>query len=510
MSRTKDQDKTREQLISELTDLRRQVTNLEASVVAHERREETLRRTEAEWRSLVENAPAKITTLDCDGTILFVNSTSPDRTTEEVVGTSIYNYVLPDEQDEIKQVLESVFQSGLAKKYETVVVRADGTEVVFSNNVAPIKHKSQTIAAVFITTDITKYKQAEEALRESEEKFRYLFQNANEGITVTQDEVVIFANPKALELLGCSRDELSVTNVFEFIHPEDQNMVADRYRRRLTGGIVSPVYECRIIDKTGKTRWVENRVVELAWDGRPAYLGFFADITDRKLAEERIRASLREKEVMLREIHHRVRNNLAVISSLLDFQARYTQDEQAQEALHESRSRVHSMALVHAQLYRTPDLAQIDFAVYVQTLTENLFAACQVVSGGASLQLDISDVPLEVDQAIPCGLIITELVTNALKHAFPVNRKDDGAEENEIRVVFHPTAEGEYELVVSDNGVGLPPGFEFPSRDTLGLFLISAYVRELKGTVEWHTDEGTTCRILFTPVNLSKLLQDND
>jgi PAS domain S-box-containing protein len=386
MDRTKDQGKTREQLIRELADLRRQVANLKASVVAHEQREEALRRTEAEWRSLVENAPAKITTLDRDGTILFVNSIAPDRTTEGVVGTSIYNYLSPDERDEIEQVLESVFQSGVAKQYETVVVKTDGTEVVFSNNVAPIKHKDQTIAAISIATDITELKQA----------------------------------------------------------------------------------------------------------------------------EERIRASLREKEVMLREIHHRVRNNLAVISSLLDFQARYTQDEQAQAALHESKSRVHSTALVHTQLYRTPDLAQIDFAAYVQTLTENLFAAYQVVPGGATLQLDISDVPLEVDQAIPCGLIITELVANALKHAFPVNGKNEGAEEHEIRVVFHPTTEGEYELVVSDNGVGLPSSFEFPSRDTLGLFLISAYARGLKGTVEWHADEGTTCRILFASGNFSKLLQDND
>ena len=641
MEETKDQDKTREQLISELVDLRRQVTSLEASVATHEQAAEALRWAEAEWRSLMENAPEKITTLDREGMILSVNSTSPGRTVEEVVGTSIYNYLMPDEQNEIRQVLESVFQSGLTARYETAVVRADGTEVIYSNSVAPIEHEGQVTAAIFIATDITGRKRAEEALRESEaryraiseitsdiayaarvepdgttvpewtagafarttgftldelmarggwpilihpddmpialqhlqvhltgepdvseyrivtkdgetrwlrdygqpvwdagqarvvriigaaqditerrqaeevlreseERFRHLFQNANEGITVVQDERVVFANPKALELLGCSKEELAATNMFEFVHPVDQDMVADRHRRRLAGETVSPTYMCRTIDRTGKTCWIENRVVELVWGGRPAYLDFFVDITDRKQAEEQLWASLREKEVMLREIHHRVRNNLAVISSLLDFQARYSQDEHAQEALHESRNRVHSMALVHEQLYRTPDLAQIDFAAYVRSLAENLFAAYQVVSSGVTLQLDVSDVLLEVGQAIPCGLIITELVTNALKHAFPVNRESDGPGENEIRVVFRPTAGGEYELLVSDNGIGLPPGFEFPSRDTLGLFLVSAYTRELKGTITWHTDEGTMCRVVFASEDSSRLLQDDD
>ena len=210
--------------------------------------------------------------------------------------------------------------------------------------------------------------------------------------------------------------------------------------------------------------------------------------------EEQIRASLREKEVMLGEIHHRVRNNLQVICALLDLQAYSTQDEQASEALRETRVRVGSMALVHEQLYRASNLAQIDFAAYVQTLTFNLFQAYQMVPGHVTSKLDVDDAPLEVDKAIPCGFIINELVTNALKHAFPLDREG----ENEIYIAFHRTAEDEYELVVRDNGVGLPVDFQFPTRETVGMLLIGAYSRELKATVEWQSNGDTTCRVVFS------------
>jgi two-component sensor histidine kinase len=151
------------------------------------------------------------------------------------------------------------------------------------------------------------------------------------------------------------------------------------------------------------------------------------------------------------------------------------------------------MALVHEQLYGTPDLAQIDFAAYVQDLTVNLLGAYRVTPDQIALKVDVGDVFLEVDQAIPCGLIVTELVTNVLKHAFPAGR--DG--EKEIRVAFDRTAGGAYELVVSDNGVGLPAGFEFPTRDSVGMLLLNAHARGLKATVEWESDGGTTCRVVF-------------
>lgn len=238
----------------------------------------------------------------------------------------------------------------------------------------------------------------------------------------------------------------------------------------------------------GELAELRQRIVELE-----------AAETKCKDMEEQLRASLREKKVMLGEIHHRVRNNLQIIYALLNLQTQNVPDGQGREVLLETRARVHSMALVHNQLYRAPDLGQIDFAAYVQTLTSHLFNVYQITPGRVTLELDIDNVCLEPNQAIPCGMIINELVTNALKHAFPMDegRVNSAEGRHSIGIAFHSNAEGGYELLVSDNGVGLPTGFEFSARETVGMLLISTYARELEATVEWDDEGGTTCRVMF-------------
>jgi len=176
------------------------------------------------------------------------------------------------------------------------------------------------------------------------------------------------------------------------------------------------------------------------------------EIIARKQAEERIKASLKEKEVLLREIHHRVKNNLQIISSLLKLQAGQIEDEQMLEALAESQNRVQSMALVHEKLYQSPDLSSVDFAAYVRSLTNHLLRSYTVGAKAVRLRMDIQDVALNVDTATPCGLILNELVSNALKHAF---QSPSTERENEIAVGLS-ARQGRFKLVVRDNGVGFP------------------------------------------------------
>lgn len=229
------------------------------------------------------------------------------------------------------------------------------------------------------------------------------------------------------------------------------------------------------------------------------FLQLFADmlaaILDRSRAETSVQSSLAEKEVLLKEIHHRVKNNLQIISSLLDLQSHHTQDLLATEMFHECQTRVQSMALVHERLYRSHDLARVDFAGYIESLTDHLFQSYSVDHGKVALTLNVAkEVRLPIDIAIPCGLLINELVSNCLKHAFP------GMEHAAIRIDFLLIPEDRLLLTVADNGVGLPEGQDMETAQTFGLQLVSMLVKQLNGRMGISRAGGTSFNMLF-PLN---------
>jgi two-component sensor histidine kinase len=216
------------------------------------------------------------------------------------------------------------------------------------------------------------------------------------------------------------------------------------------------------------------------------------EIAERMRAEEQIKASLKEKEVLLKEIHHRVKNNLQIVSSLLHLQSQYIKDQPALDVLVESQNRIRSMALIHERLYRSQDLASIDFAVYIQDLTTHLIRSYRARPAPIDLKIDAQDVYLAVDTAIPCGLITNELISNALKHAFP-----DG-KAGEIRIKMELEGDRQFTLIVGDNGVGFPPDVDFENTESLGMQLVNTLVNQLDGTIELHSDdEGAEFRITF-------------
>ena len=216
------------------------------------------------------------------------------------------------------------------------------------------------------------------------------------------------------------------------------------------------------------------------------------DITERKMAEELIRQQLKEKEILLREIHHRVKNNLQIISSLLRLQSRYMKNAHDLDMIKESQNRIKSMALIHEKLYQSENMAHIYAQDYVKDLVYGLVQSYSVAND-IGLTMDVGDVLLGVDAAIPCGLIINELVSNCLKHAFPNGK-------GEITVSLHATG-GNIEVVVSDNGVGIPDDIDIRNTDSLGLRLVTILAEDqLQGTVELNRDRGTEFRIIFSEV----------
>ena len=219
------------------------------------------------------------------------------------------------------------------------------------------------------------------------------------------------------------------------------------------------------------------------------------DISDKKRAEEQIQASLREKEVLLREIHHRVKNNLQVIYSLLRLQSKLVTDPKASALFKDSQARVKTMALVHETLWQSKNLSRIDMSEYSRTLTRRLFESYGISSDTLGLNLNIAPVSFSMETAVSCGQLINELVSNCLKHAFPNGRTGD------VAVQLVPNGNDTYLLTVSDNGVGLPPDFEVGKAESLGWQLVPMLVEQLNGTFELQESAGTTVRLTFSEIH---------
>jgi len=219
-----------------------------------------------------------------------------------------------------------------------------------------------------------------------------------------------------------------------------------------------------------------------------------AEIAQRRHAEEAARHA-REKEILLQEIHHRVKNNLQIITSLLRMQSRAVQDPALSEALRECQNRVASMALIHDKLYRAPDLARVSFGEYVRDLTNNILTSYALPARSVRVRLDIDDLSLSLDCAVPCGLILNELMSNCLKHAFPVGHSGT------VYIGLHAEGEEELCLVVRDDGVGLPADVDLGRTSSLGWRLIRALVEQLGGVVRCQTTGGTSVEIRFARQN---------
>jgi len=233
-------------------------------------------------------------------------------------------------------------------------------------------------------------------------------------------------------------------------------------------------------DYTSRDVETVSLLADLAWS-----------IVEKKRADEKVLSSLAEKTVLLKEVHHRVKNNLQIICSLLDLQSDSIRDEKSRDIFLDSQNRIRSMALVHEKMYQSESFACINFGEYINNLTRYLFSAVANDPDLITLNVDVGDFSLEIDQAIPCGLIVNELVSNSLKHAFPDDRG------GEITVRCHAEEDGLITLTVSDNGVGLPPDLDVGTTDTLGVQLVTMLVKQLKGHIEFERDKGTAFTIHF-------------
>jgi PAS domain S-box-containing protein len=451
---------------------------LEEALLKAREATEALRASRASFHNIVEKSTDGIIVIDRKGVARFVNPAA-----ECFFGCKA--------GDHVGELFGFPIVAGAVTELD--IIHRGGGKGVGELRVVETEWEGEA-ASLALLRDITDRKRAQEALRESEEDLQAIFDSVGDGIAlIDATGKVIKVNKRVIEIGGYKEDEIigkRIALLKMFPPPSLAKMVYNL--TRLLSGQDSPPFDVEVYTKAGEKLDVELRGSLLRKRGRVVgMLGVMRDITLRKQAEEQIRASLREKEMLLQEIHHRVKNNLQVISSLLYLQSKDTKDNRTLKIFQDSESRIRSMALVHERLYQSPDLARIDFAKYVQSLANYLFRSYGVNTNVIQLKINVDDVFLGVDTAIPCGLIVNELVSNSLKHAFPAGR------EGEIRIELRSDDEGECILMVSDNGVGFQEGLHFRDAGTLGLQLVNTLVAQLEGTIELDRGRGTTFKITF-------------
>jgi len=385
------------------------------------------------------------------------------------------------------------------------IIKENGECVWIEDHMFKVKNDKGEEYISGIMIDITEKKKAYEKIQDSEIRLSTILSNLPRIVIYQSGNGKNFISENISEMIGYAPEEILNEKYFfgNIIHPEDlpkvKNFLADWKKVNNRRDVLNMEYRLR--KKDGDYIWIEDHMFEVNPPNQGSYLsGILIDMTERKMTEQKITQSLREKEILLKEIHHRVKNNLQVISSLLKLQSQYINDSQASNILLESQNRVRSMALVHQKLYQSEDFARVDFGDYVRQLTINLLNVYKLNNRYIKLNVKADDIFIGVDVAIPCGLIINELVSNSLKYAF--NSHENG----QIDITLNNGKNGCYNITVKDNGIGFPSNLNFRDTKSLGLQLVNTLVNQIEGKIEMETYKGTSFTISFNDASQNSLV----
>ncbi|HVP96778.1 PAS domain S-box protein [Methanoregula sp.] len=482
-------------------------------ITERKKAERVLRESETRFKSLFQNSSDIIRILDKDGKILFESPSSerilgyPQGT---LIGKTAINYIHPDDRERvIKEFQMVVDRKNTGVPTEFRIRRADGTYTWVDSIGVNLLGVLGVDGIVITTRQIDKRKEMETTLKESEERYRNIFNLSPVGILISDPKgIVVDVNDALLETFNYTREEILKINCSAlYAHPEEREKIVESLLHK---GVIR---DDEVIYKhnDGSTFPGILNSSRVLRGEKTLFQSTIIDITDRKLMEEEIRslnraleqrvvqrtnelrASLEEKEILLREIHHRVKNNLQVIISIIRLQKHQIIDPGTLAVLLDSESRVRSMALVHEKLYRSQDLAHIDIGDYLRTLTQYLFTTYSINQKQVTFHVEITNLELDINRAIPVGLILNELISNSLKHAFPQGR------EGRIMITGKQEGEGEIVLSIRDDGTGMPAGFDWRHSPSLGMHLVMTLTEQVQGTIDMADSEKGVHFIIRIP-----------
>ena len=330
----------------------------------------------------------------------------------------------------------------------------------------------------------------EAKLIESEKRYRMIFENANDGIIIHDTEGNIFdINKNMYTRLGYSKEKMLKMRLGNLISPEYADKIEDRTKNLEKEGVA--IFESGDRRKDGSILPVEVSARIIEYKGQKAILSVVREITQRKMAEDLIKSTLDEKDILLHEIQRQVKRNIQALSVMLKYYSRKTRDRDTSQSLNNMNERLESFAKIYEKFYQYKNYSRIDFSNFVKWQTKRLFSQHKTGITNILLKREVEDVYLDIYHAIPCGLIIQELISNSLNHAFPEGR------EGEIMVQMQQKKNGSTQLIIKDNGIGLPSGMDLFNTKAVGLRLVKDFVKQLDGTIHSNPSHGIQFTISF-------------
>lgn len=435
---------------------------------------------------------------------------------EEIIGKTVYDVSPKELADKYHEKDQELLENLKLQVYEAPVQYADGSkhEVLF--NKTTYNDIDGNVAGIIgVMVDITDLKKAHEALQESETYYKTIFENTGTAtIIIEEDTTISLVNSEFEKLCGAYKDEIEgKVSWTDFVADKSDldRMKGYHELRGIDDASVPRNYEFKFINKK---REIKDAFITVALiPGTKKRLVSLLDITERKKSDKALKNSLKEKELLLREVHHRVKNNLQIMSSLLNLQSNNIKNESIFEVFMDSQSRIKSMALIHEKLYQSKNLMSINFREYIRSLVINIISTYAPYSG-IMPKINVDNIFFDIDTAIPCGLIINELVMNSIKHAFPITNSESENPFDDPSVEIYDSSsssspeekyisielfneDNHFKLIISDNGIGIPEELDITKSETLGLQLVTNLVNQLDGEIKLDRNNGSKFIIVF-------------